>query len=154
MTINDLLDIAIHHEVSSQNLYNHLRGVVKDVQAREFLSELYEEEKTHEQLLTMVKEMEVYDGTLSFPDASLPEAVQSSHDTQDIPGVEATLEQILELALQREHRAIEIFRHLAAHAGNEELQTLFLNLEKEEENHHYNIQKKFAIRDGSLGFEM
>lgn len=154
MTINDLLDIAIQHEVSSQHLYDHLRGEVKDAKAKEFLSELYEEEKNHENLLLMVKEMEMYDGTLAFPDESLPDAVHSSHDTSDIPGPDATIEQIMDLALQREHRAIQIFRHLAAHVEAGELKTLFTNLEREEEHHHYNIQKKFAIRDGSFGFEM
>lgn len=155
MTVDELLDIAIQHEVSSQNLYAGMLEKTNNVEMQNFLKSLVEEEKGHEDLLTTMKEMEIYDGSIVVEDTSLIKGVEQSHTTAKEPEAPPeSIEQILELALTRETKAQNLFLTLAKSSKNEELKTMFENLAEEEMNHHHDIQKKFAMQQGTMGFEM
>jgi rubrerythrin len=154
MTINDLLDTAIRHEVSSQQLYTHLRDVVQDAETKAFLGDLIREETTHEALLLTVKDMEIYDGGIALEDQVVAAEVLASHGTAADITPESTIEDVLLLALSREHRAQQLFLRLAGADVHAELKELFEKLAEEEMNHHHAIEKKFAIHTGQMGFEM
>jgi rubrerythrin len=154
-TLNDLLDVAIRHEVLSQEMYRAAASRVSDPEARRFLQTLVEEEEGHERTLEQIKTMEVYDGSIVLEDESIfhPEKDTHGSSTPDV-GPEATIEQILELALSREHRARSLFESLESATGNAELKTLFRNLAEEEDSHHDTIIKRFKMQRGVMGDEM
>lgn len=154
MTLNDLLDVAIQLEIKSQKLYAGLLDVVTDKDARAFLSGLVEEEKRHEATLLMVKEMELYDGSLTVNEAVIHYAVPAAQEARRVIDSTSTIEDILAVALEREFRAHRIFTALAAAFGHPELKRLFSSLAEEETQHHANIRKRFGIQQGELGFEM
>lgn len=150
-TINDLLDVAIQHEVLSQNMYRAAEARVTDPEAKRFLRTLVEEEEGHERTLKEIKDMEIYDGSVALQDASILDAGESSHGGEI--AADATIEQILDLALAREHRARTLFQSLAAAAAHPELKTLFENLAAEEDSHHEAIEKRFMRQRGEMGLE-
>ena len=154
MTLNDLLDIAIQQEVNSQKLYAELLGIVADKDARTFLSGLVEEEKRHEATLLMVKEMELYDGTLTVNEAVMNYSIPATHTARTSIERASTIEDVLAMALEREFRAHRIFTALASAVGHPELKQLFSSLAEEENQHHASIRKRFDIQQGELGFEM
>ncbi len=155
MTINDLLTTAINHEVSSQKLYAELQAVVGDPAAVAFLGELVEEEKHHEELLLNVRDLELYDGSIAVSDAIVAQEVEASHGTAPVAvTADSSIEDVLELALRREHRAQQLFLRLAATDVHPELKELFEKLAVEEMQHHHQIQKKFAMHTGTMGYEM
>ncbi len=152
-TLNDLLNRAIEHEVSSQEFYRESIRKTKDQQIIHFLNSLVEEEESHERLLRSVQEMEIYNGATPVDEAAL-RSVQGSHEIE-IPELSEnpTMEEILEIALKRETRAFRIFQQLTEASHEPELKELFTNLAQEEMNHHKNIEKDFAARTGQMGLE-
>jgi rubrerythrin len=153
MTIDDLLDIAIRFEVSSQELYASMLDKTEDPETRTFLKNLVEEEKNHEDLLTTMKDMEIYDGSIVIEDESLISGVKESHSAENLPETK-TIEQVLELSLIRETHAHNLFVALSKTCKNAELQLMFEKLAAEEMQHHHNIEKKYAMQKGTMGFEM
>jgi rubrerythrin len=153
MTIDDLLDIAIQFEISSQNLYASMMEKATDDETRVFLKNLVDEEKGHEDLLTTMKDMEIYDGSIPVEDDSLIKGVGESHTVENTPAPES-IQKVLELALMRETRAHNMFVTLSKACKNDELKLMFEKLAAEEMNHHHNIEKKYAMQKGEMGFEM
>lgn len=153
-TLNDLLDIAIKHEISSQELYSNACEIVTDEKAKNFLAELIEEEKGHQTLLESIKEMDVFDGSILLDDSSLLESSGSTHKIEDSFNSESKIKDILDIALKREYRAMAIFNKMASTTSNNELKSIFLKLAEEEEIHHKNISKKFSMQQGEMGYEM
>ena len=152
-TVDDLLEIAIQHEISSQQFYQDALEKTSDKKVRNFLESLIEEEKGHERILINIKEMEIYDGSLPI-DEDMVRVASESH-TIDIPELssEPELEEIYEIALKRETRAYNIFQQLTKSVSDEELKTLFKNLADEEMNHHQNIDREYHLQSGQMGHE-
>lgn len=153
-TLNDLLEIAIENEISSQKLYSDAYNLVSDEKAKVFLNELVEEEKGHQTMLESIKEMELYDGSIPIEDPSILESGKSSHEIKHDFSESSKIEDILEIALKREFRAKTIFEKMADITTNDELRTMFNKLAEEEQIHHQNITKKFRLRQGEMGYEM
>jgi len=153
MTIDDLLDIAIQHEIASQQLYAEMHERADDPETRAFLKQLVDEETRHEALLRTMKDMEIYDGDIAVTDETLIRGVGASHSTAVVPPPEH-IEAVLELSLTRETRARNLFLALAASTEHPELRLMFENLAAEELNHHHSIEKKYAMQKGEMGFEM
>lgn len=153
-TLNDLLEIAIRHEISSQNFYRESYEKTSDPKVRHFLKTLIEEEEGHERMLKNIKEMEIYDGSLAIDPAVMSKA-DSSHDV-DIPDLsgEPTMEEIYEIALKRETKAYNIFKQMAETVRNDELKELFSNLAAEEQIHHKDIDEKYHAQTGQMGNEL
>ncbi len=154
MTLNDLLDIAIQQEVDSQNLYAHFLSIVKDQKSKSFIESLINEEKKHEEVLSMIKQMEMYDGSILVHTPLSEQEIETSHSFSGYVDKYATTHQILEIALQREHRARNVFLKLAENSKNQELKVMFEKLADEELNHHRQIEKNFTLQQGTMGFEM
>ena len=152
-TVNDLLEIAIQHEISSQNFYRDALGKTSDKKVRHFLESLIEEEEGHERMLINIKAMDIYDGSVAIDEDSLRLAGESH--SIDIPELSSDpkLEEIYEIALKRETRAYNIFCQLTAAVTDDELKTLFSSLADEEMNHHKNIDQKYNAQTGQMGHE-
>ena len=152
-TLGDLLEIAIQHEISSQNFYRDSLKKTRDTAVQNILKQLIEEEEGHERILLNIKEMEIYDASVPVDENLLKDAEQS-HDIQ-IPELsnEPKLEEIYEIALKRETKAYNIFKQMAATVSNDELRELFKNLADEELNHHKNIDTKYHAQTGQMGYE-
>lgn len=153
-TLDDLLNVAIEHEISSQKMYQQAYEKVSGNEVKQFIEELIEEEKGHETLLKQVKTMGIYDGSVPLDDESLLATGQKSHDINMDVTPDSSIEDVLEIALRREYKAQTLFNQMARLTKHPELQTLFEKLAEEEENHHKDIIKKFKIQKGEMGFEM
>ena len=152
-TLGDLLEIAIQHEISSQNFYRDSLEKTRDLKVQNFLKALIEEEEGHERILLNIKEMEIYDDSVPV-DAGLLKDAEQSHNIE-IPelSVEPKLEEIYEIALRRETKAYNIFKQMATTVSNDELKELFENLAEEEMTHHKNIDNKYHAQTGQMGYE-
>jgi rubrerythrin len=152
--LDDLLQIAIQHEISSQKFYQDSIGKTSDRKVQNFLKSLVEEEKSHEKILVSIREMEIYKGSIPV-DEKMIIAAQQSHNLP-IPelGAEPSLEEIYEIALRRETRAHLLFQQLARVTENEDLKELFINLAEEERNHHKNIEQGYRAQTGQFGPEI
>lgn len=153
-TLDDLLDVAIHHEQLSQAMYRSAQQAVTDPEARRFLGVLVEEEEGHERMLKQLKQMEVYEGSVPLDDPTILEPGRDSHGAPEKPlGPNASIDEIIDLALSREFRARQLFLRLAETTRSAELKQLFENLAKEEEAHHRDIERRFRATQGLMGDE-
>ncbi len=152
-TLDDLLDVAIEHEISSQRLYERALERAADGPARAFLRGLIAEEQGHERTLRELKAMEIYDGTVPVENEGLLAGPATSHGASEVPEG-ADFEAILDFALAREHRARMLFESAARAARHPELRALFEGLAGEEAQHHRDIEARFRRQQGSMGDEM
>ena len=152
--LDDLLQMAIQHEISSQKFYQDSISKTSDRKVQNFLKSLVEEEKSHEKILVSIREMEMYRGSIPVNEKMII-AAQQSHNLP-IPelGSEPTLEDIYEIALRRETKAHQLFQQLARVTENEDLKELFINLAEEELNHHKSIEKGYRAQTGQFGPEI
>ena len=154
MTIRTLLDTAIEHEIGSQELYKHLKSMVKDTEAQAFLDDLVKEEKGHEEILRSIIDNKLYDLHASLQEPEFKEEVRSSHSVYVKIHPDSTMEDVLQLALQRENRARIIFERLAEYTMDAEQRLLFEKLAAEESTHKDVIERRFSMRRGEMGYEM
>jgi len=152
--LDDLLQMAIQHEFSSQKFYQDSISKTSDRKVQNFLKSLVEEEKSHEKILVSIREMEMYRGSIPVNEKMII-AAQQSHNLP-IPelGSEPALEDIYEIALRRETKAHQLFQQLARVTENEDLKELFINLAEEELNHHKSIEKGYRAQTGQFGPEI
>jgi rubrerythrin len=152
--LDDLLELAIQHEISSQQFYQQSIDKTSDRKVKNFLKSLVEEEKSHEEILKNIREMEMYKGSIPV-DEKMIIAAEQSHNLP-IPELTkgASLEEIYEIALRRETKAHQLFQQLARVTENEDLKELFINLAEEELNHHKSIEKGYRVQTGQFGPEI
>ena len=153
-TLNDLLDFAINAEISAQKLYTEASDIVDDQSGKLFLTDLAKEEKGHQTMLESIKEMEIFDGSITVDEESLFEAGKDIHVTNDNFSKENDIEQVMLIALKREFKAKTRYEKMAEITNNDELKSIFSTLAKEEENHHKTISKKYNLQQGEMGYEM
>ncbi len=152
--LDDFLKLAIQLEISSQKFYQDAINKTSDREIQNFLRSLVDEEKSHEKILSSIREMGIY--RVSTPvDQKTAMAIQQSNDLP-FPelGARPTLTEIYRSALQRETRAQQLFQHLARVTENEDLKELFINLAEEELNHHRRIEKEYRAQTGQFGPEI
>jgi rubrerythrin len=151
MTILELLDIAIRHEVGSQELYRNLKDIVADPSTHTFLDELIREEENHEAILRDTIEKRHYHlaAVIENPDAI--HEIRNSHSVYVTIAADSTIEDIMRLAVQREQRARILFERLAEHSVDEEQRLLFTSLAKEEATHEEVILQRYSLRAGAAG---
>jgi rubrerythrin len=152
--LDDLLELAIQHEISSQKFYQDSIAKTKDRQVMNFLKSLVLEEQSHEKILRSIREMELYRGSIPVDEKMLITAEQSHNLPVPELGINPTLEEIYEIALRRETKAQHLFQQLARITENEDLKELFINLAEEELNHHKSIEKGYRAQTGQFGAEI
>jgi len=152
-TLNDLLEMAIQDEITSQKFY--LDGCTKtnDKTIHSFLTSLANDEKEHERILKGVVEMEIYDGSIPV-DAEFLEKGSGAHVTEgDDISEDLTLERVFEIALKKETKAHLVYSHIADYMTDDELKKLFSGLAEQEQFHYKKIEQKYHTRTGQSGYE-
>ena len=142
--LDELLSIAITHEIRSQALYAHLQGVVVDPEAREFLRCMEEEEHDHERRLLELRASDEYDGSIPIDVPSIVDEIRRSHTVYVTLGKDASRNDVLLLVEKREQRAALLFQRLASINGNETIRLFFEQLAAEELEHERAAQSLFG----------
>ena len=143
MTLNDLLDLALRHEIKSQQMYLDWFSIVQDADARDFLLELVRQEKQHETALLQMINAHVFTGTEELENWELYKEIEESHSIVVEIGKDAHIGEVLELALQRERHAQALFHRLALSTQDSELRSIFESLERQEGDHSVQIMAMF-----------
>jgi rubrerythrin len=152
-TLNDLLDVAIKAEVKAQKFYEEASIKFSDPKVQNFFRSLVNEEKKHERILLNIKEMEIYDGSVAVKEDILEDA-RDAHEAENAKlSGDDQLEQIYEVALKREIKAHNTYKHIADLSQNEEIKALFENLADDELDHHKRIEMKYHAQTGQMGYE-
>lgn len=143
-TFEDVLDFAILQEQASQKFYTKLSEEVADPSVQSFYRSLAADEHTHELRL---RELKRYSYSLREPD--LRDLAQSGYlDAMPIPP-DISFKEAIQLALNKERSAQQLYTILADLADREELEQLFRHLAFQEAEHARFFQKEYeAIRLG------
>jgi len=152
ININELLKFAITIEVSSQEFYKNAQSKTNDSKTLTLLKELYLEEQKHERLLQNLLDSCLYDGTVSLP-SNLNINFKDSHNHPDESKEKLTFEDITNISLARENKAILLFENLLKFELPEEIKELFENLLKEEKSHHHQVSTLSKQIEGTMGNE-
>jgi rubrerythrin len=152
-TLNDLLDIAIQEEINAQKFYLSVKEKTTDATLRSFIQSIYEEEQSHEKTLKSIKELELYDGSVSV-NVEMLEVAQHAHKIV-MPDTlhNVSLEDMFEIALKKEAQAYTMYDHIAQTASEEEVKSLFANMADEERIHHKKINQFYLAKTGQMGYE-
>jgi rubrerythrin len=152
-TLNDLLDAAIRDEIAAQKYYLDALEKTNDAKLKDFFKSLAKEEKGHERILTGVKEMGIYDGSLSVDENSVRE-IEGAHVIPDEEPIEdMSLERAMEVAMKKEAKATQVYSHMELSSTQEELKKLFSSLSSDERRHAKLIDEKYRIHTGQMGWE-
>ena len=152
-TLNDLLEMAIQDEITSQKFYLDGCSKTNDKTIHSFLTSLANDEKEHERVLKGVLEMEIYDGSITVG-AEFLEKGSGAHVTEgDEISAKLTLDQVFEIALKKETKAYLVYSHIADNLDDDELKKLFSGLAEQEQFHYKKIEQKFHARTGQMGYE-
>ncbi|MBL0176267.1 MAG: ferritin family protein [Ignavibacteria bacterium] len=144
MTIGDLLNVAIQHELKSQILYKHLSTVVSDASARDFLLELVEEERSHERRLHALKASGEIDTAQPLDTPDVADEIARGHAVYVTLDEHSSMDDIVQLAIRREQRAAQLFQRLAASSTTPAIRALFLQLAEEESGHEQQVISLFS----------
>jgi rubrerythrin len=144
MTIGDLLNVAIQHELKSQILYRHLSTIVNEPAARAFLLDLVEEECGHERRLHALKASGDIDTTIPLDTPTVADEIARGHAVYVTIDEQSSIPDIVRLAVSREQRAAQLFHRLAANSPAPAIRALFLHLAEEESGHEQQVLRLFA----------
>jgi rubrerythrin len=152
-TLNDLLDTAIQDEIAAQKFYLGLMEKTKNARLKEFFKSLADEEKGHERILSGVKEMGLYDGSLPVDEETVKQ-IEGAHIIPDEEPIEdMSLERAMEVAMKKETKASKIYGQMEKSNTQEELRKLFSSLSADETRHARIIDEQYRIYTGQMGRE-
>lgn len=152
-TLRDFLDLAIEQEIKAQKLYNHGASIATEQQSKDFLNRLEKEEIEHEKMLRNIRDTEMFDLSTPIENNRVFVVAAVSHGIEPDMDENLTLEQVWEIALQREHTARERYLNAAQSVEDKELVILLTNLANDEEQHHKVVDRQFKMQTGSMGEE-
>jgi rubrerythrin len=151
--LNDLLDTAIQDEIAAQKFYLGAMEKTKNVRLKDFFRSLAEEEKGHERILSGVKEMGLYDGTMPVDEETV-KMIEGAHVIPDEePIEEMSLERAMEVAMKKETKASQVYGQMGKQYTQEELKKLFSSLSADESRHARIIDEQYKIHTGQMGRE-
>lgn len=152
-TLNDLIDTAIQDEITAQKFYLGVMNKTKNARLKEFFKSLAEEEKGHERILTGVKEMGLYDGSLPV-DEEMVHKIEGAHIIpNEEPLEKMSLERAMDVAMKKETKASKIYAQMEKTNTQEELKKLFSSLSSDESRHARIINEQYRILTGQMGSE-
>jgi len=152
-TLSDLLDVAIQDEINAQKFYHVLGNKTKNPKLKDFFNSLAIEEEGHERILKGVKQMELYDGSLPVDEESL-ERIEGAHTVKINASIEdLTIEEAMDIALKREHKAAQVYGQLASSTPREEIMKLFTSIAADERRHFNTIERQYKMHTGQMGLE-
>lgn len=152
-TLNDLLDTAIRDEIEAQKFYLGAIEKTKNARLKDFFKSLVEEEKGHERILSGVKEMGLYNGSLTV-DEEIVKQIEGAHIIPDEEPIEdMSLERAMEVAIKKETKASKIYSEMGKSNTQEELRKLFSSISADETRHARLIDEQYRIHTGQMGRE-
>ncbi len=153
-TLKDFLKTAIRAENCIQTLYEHGRDKVKDPATRKFLDCLVKEEKQHQNLLTSILQNKIYDLRVEVPnDKVFDQAEVAFGEIEEKCTEEWTIEQILQIALERKFHAQKQYELISKNCKIPEMKELLENMASEEKEHRFIIEREFKIVTHQMGYE-
>jgi rubrerythrin len=152
-TLNDLLDAAIRDEIAAQKFYLDAMEKTNNARLKEFFKSLAGEEKGHERILTGVKEMGIYDGSLAVDEESVRKIEGAHVIPNEEPIEEMSIKRAMELAMNKENKASQIYAQMEQTSSQEELKKLFASLASDERRHARIIDEQYRIHTGQMGRE-
>jgi len=152
-TLNDLLEAAINDEIAAQQYYLEAMEKTSNAKLKEFFKSLASEEKGHERILSGVKEMGIYDGSLPVDEDSVQKIEGAHIIPNEEPIVEMSLEKAMEVAMKKENKASEVYGQMEQTSTQEELKKLFSSLSSDERRHSIQIDEHYRMHTGQMGRE-
>jgi rubrerythrin len=144
-TLNDLLDAAIRDEINAQKFYMILSEKAKDQNLKKFFTSLAKEERGHELILHDMKSMEIFDGSVETDEESV-EKLEGAHIIDDGESIDnMTIERGLKIAMNRESKAVQVYRQMAETTPNEEIMRLLFRIVSDEERHYDIIRQNYKM---------
>jgi rubrerythrin len=138
LTVQSVLEKAIEKEIEAQHLYQDLSRKVTDATVRDALSQLSQEEKSHEELLRKYLRGEIGNGSLKRDDI-LDYKIADSLDQPEITP-DVALKDIFLLAANREKASHEFYSKLAAVHPVGGVKELLEQLSAQELEHKHKVE--------------
>ncbi len=153
-TLKDFLKTAIQAENCIQKLYEHGRDKVKNPATRKFLDCLVKEEKQHQELLASILQNKIYDLSLEVPNDKVFEQAEAAFgEVEEKCTEEWTVEQILEVALERKYHAQKQYELISKNCKIPEMCELIKQMAAEEKEHRFIIEREYKIVTHQMGYE-
>jgi len=153
-TLKEFLKTAIKAEECIKKLYEIGKNKTTDKATKKFLDCLVKEELQHEQLLAAILQNEIYDLSVEIPNDEIFEKALNAHGDYEAHCDESwTVEQILDIALQRERHAQLQYEIIAKNCEIPEMKELLENIAKEEAEHLAIIDREYKLVTGQMGDE-
>lgn len=153
-TLKDFLETAIKAENCIQKLYEHGRDKIKVPATRKFLDCLVKEEKQHQELLASILQNKLYDLKVEVPnDNVFKQAETAFGEIEEKCTEEWSIEQILQIALERKYHAQKQYELISNTCRIPEMKELLHAMAKEEKEHRFIIEREYKIVTHQMGNE-
>lgn len=142
MTLQQVLEEAIHKEVLSRFLYVGLRQRVKNPASKEAFQSLADQEETHQKILELYSQGKLKEGALSrglVVDYKIAEYLDQPEITPTMD-----LKEIFLLAANKEKASHELYQSLAAIHPNGQVKHMLDDLAAQELEHKHRIETLYT----------
>ena len=139
--VEDALKIAIKAEIDAYNLYSNLSGKVKNLAAKQMLTELAQQEEGHRKALERVvatKDTYVLGRGLPQEDRGIHNFLQSSNLDEN-----ASVQEVMVFAMNEEQKAFDFYMSMKQQFTGTELEELFDKLAAEERGHKVKLEDEY-----------
>ncbi len=138
-SIDDVLDFAVSKEEEARDFYLEWAVKVKNSSIQSVLKEFAREEQKHKDLILNVKT----GGTFTTNPQEIIDLKIGDYFVTIQPGQEMSYQEALQVAIQREIGAHELYLYLASRSGNQTMKDLFDKLALEEAKHKQRLEQIF-----------
>ena len=135
-SINSVLSFAISKEEEAHHFYNQWAEKVQNQSIKEVLYEFAKEELKHKELLLQVQRGEPFEKT----SPKIVDLKIGDYFTTVSPTEEMTYQDALQIAIQREIGAKQLYEFLASLETTDDLKALFRRLAAEEAKHKMKLE--------------
>ena len=141
LTLDNILNKAIHKEIEAQELYRHLGEIMENEAARDILKQLAEVEEKHEALLRRYRRGELGQGALQASHVLDYRITEYLEQPEISP--EMKLDEVLLLASNREKASHEFYLALADEHPSGPVKTLLEELASQELEHKQKVENLY-----------
>ncbi|MDY0094110.1 MAG: ferritin family protein [Candidatus Vecturithrix sp.] len=138
-SVNDILDFAISEEDAAAEFYQRLANTTSNPLMQQVFNEFAMEEVVHKHKLFLVKEQK-----LRLPaEDTIITLWKGKTVTDRMPEHALEYRQALQLAIDKEKAAFQMYHELAEAADNASLKSLFTSLAAEETKHKVRLELEY-----------
>ncbi len=138
-SINEVLDFAVSKEEEARDFYLEWADKVKNSGIKEVLKEFAGEEQKHKDLILKVKA----GGTFTTKAEEVIDLKIGDYFVQTNPDETMTYQEALQVAIQREIGAQELYKYLSGRSSDQTMKELFDKLALEESKHKQRLEQMF-----------